>query len=43
MLIRARKGLPNNNNIAIFKNKIIVSIPILNPNEQVVIVKQNAT
>ena len=43
MLPKARKSLLNNNNIAIQNSKIVVTIPILNPDEQVVIVQQNAT
>ncbi len=33
MLTRARKGLLNNDNIAILNSKIVVMIPILNPDE----------
>ncbi len=43
MLIRARRGLLNNDDVAILNSKVAVTIPILNPDEQVVIVQQNAT
>ena len=43
MLRRARKGLFNNDNIAILNNKVAATIFIYNANEQVVIVQQNAT
>ncbi len=38
MLIRARRGLLNKDNVAILNSKVEVMIPILNPDEQVVIV-----
>lgn len=38
MLTRARKGLFNDNNITILNNKVVVTIFILNLDEQVVIV-----
>ena len=41
--MQARKNLFNNNNIVILNSKVIVMIPILNPDKQVVIVQQNAT
>ena len=43
MLRRAKKGLFNNNNVAILNNKIEAIIPIYNADEQVVIVQQNTT
>lgn len=42
MLMKARKSLFSNNNIGSLNNKIVVIVPILNPNEQLVIVQQNA-
>ncbi len=33
MLTRRRRGLFNNDNIAILKSKVAVMIPILNPDE----------
>lgn len=42
MLKRARKGLLNNDNVAILKNKVAATIFIYNADEQVVIVQQNA-
>ena len=39
MLTRTRKGPLNNNNVAILNNKVAVTIPILNPDKQVVIVQ----
>lgn len=41
MLRKVRKSLLNNDNIAILNNKVAVTIPIHNINEQVVIVQQN--
>ncbi len=38
MLTRARRGLLNNDNVAILNNKVVVTIPILNPDEQMVII-----
>ncbi len=38
MLTKARRGLPNNDNVDILNNKVAVTISILNPDEQVVIV-----
>ena len=38
MLTRARKDLFNNNNIAILNSKVGVTILILNPDKQIVIV-----
>ena len=38
MLIKARKSLFNNNDVAILNNKIVVIIRILNLNKQVGIV-----
>lgn len=43
MLTKARKNLLNNNNVAIFNNKVVVTILIPNPDKQIVIVQQNAT
>lgn len=43
MLIKARKSLFNDNNVAILNSKIAITIPILNPNKQVVIIQQNTT
>ncbi len=43
MLRRARRGLLDNNDVAILYSKVVVMIPILNPDEQVVIVQRNAT
>ncbi len=43
ILTRARRGLLNNDDIAILNSKVAVTIPILNPDEQVVIVQQNVT
>ncbi len=43
MLTRARRGFLNNDNVAILNSKVAVTIPILNPDEQVVIVQRNAT
>ncbi len=43
ILTRVRRGLFNNDDIAILNSKLAVTIPDLNPDEQVVIVKQNAT
>ncbi len=43
MLTKARTDLLNNDNITILNSKVVVTIPILNPDEQVVIVRQNAT
>ncbi len=43
MLTRARRGLLNNDDVTILNSKVAVTIPILNPDEQVVIVQQNAT
>ncbi len=43
MLTRIRRGLLNHDNVAILNSKVAVIIPILNPDEQVVIVQQNAT
>ena len=40
---RARKGLLNDNDLAILNSKVLVIIPIFNPDEQVVIVQQNAS
>lgn len=42
MLRRARKGLLNNDDVAILNNKVAATIPIHNADEQVVIVQQNA-
>ena len=41
--MRAKRGLLNNDNVAIFNNKIVVTIHIVNLNEQVVMVQQNTT
>ncbi len=43
MLTRARRGLLNNDDVAILNSKVAVTILILNPDEQVVIVQRNAT
>lgn len=43
MLTRARRDLLNNNKIAIQNGKVVVMIPILNLDEQVIIVWRNAT
>ncbi len=43
MLTRARKSLLNVDDITILNSKIVVTIPILNPNEHVVMVQRNAT
>ncbi len=39
MLTRVRRSLLNNDNVAILNSKVAVTIPILNPDEQVVIVQ----
>lgn len=41
MLTRAKKGLFNNNNVAILNNKVVSILPIYKPKENVVIVQQN--
>ncbi len=38
MLTRERKSLLNNDNVAILNSKIVVTISVPNPDEQVVIV-----
>lgn len=43
MLITVKKSLFNNDNIAIINCKVAVIIYILNSDEQVIIVQQNAT
>ncbi len=43
ILTIARKGLLNNNDVVILNSKVAVTIPILNPDEQVVIVQRNGT
>lgn len=43
MLTGTRKSLLNNNHVAIVNSKIAVTIRILNPDEQVVIIQQNGT
>lgn len=43
MLTKARRGFLNNNNIAIPNNEVVVTIPILYLDKQVVIIQQNTT
>lgn len=43
MPTRVRRGLLNNNDVAILNSKVAVTVPILNPDEQMVIVQYNAT
>lgn len=43
MLTRARRGLLDNNDVAVLNNKVASSLPIHSPDENVVIVQQNAT
>ncbi len=38
ILTRARRSLLNNDNVAILNSQVAVTIPILNPDEQVVII-----
>ncbi len=42
MLTKARKSLLNVDDVTILNSKVAVTIPILNPNELVVMVQQNA-
>ncbi len=43
MLTRAKRGLFNNDDVVILNSKVVVTISIQNPDEQVVIVQGNAT
>lgn len=43
MLTRAIRGLLNNDNVALLNSKVAVTISMLIPYKQVVIVQQNAT
>lgn len=38
MLTQVKRGLFKNNDVAILTSKVAVTIPILNPDEQVVII-----
>ncbi len=42
MLTRARQGFLNVDDTTILNSKVVVIIPILNPNEYIVMVQQNA-
>lgn len=41
ILTRAKKGVLNNNDVAIFNNKVASTLPIHKPDKNVVIVQQN--
>lgn len=41
MLTKTRKVLLNNNNVTILNNKVASTIPIYNPNKNIIIVQQN--
>lgn len=43
MLTRTRKSLLNNNDVTILNNKVVLTLPIHNPEENVVIVQRNVT